>query len=331
MTLDNAIRTSTPPPLDPELAAGLARIPFMSSTLHPHEILEARERRLNQLPDRDVQLERLRRDGSIEVTEREVPGPLGGPDITVLIMAPTNPRTVPSPTIYYIHGGGMVMGTRFTGVDGLADLVDELGVVAVSVEYRLAPENPYPAPVEDCYAGLVWITENAEDLGIDSSRIIVMGASAGGGLAAAIALFARDHNGPAISHLVLGCPMLDDRGITPSSQELDGIGVFDRTSNKTGWGALLGDAAGGPDVSYYAAPARATDLSGLPPTFLDVGQVETFRDEVINFAARLSQSGVLAELHVWPGAFHGFEVVVTSDISKIAGQTRRAYIARALS
>jgi acetyl esterase/lipase len=143
---------------------------------------------------------------------------------------------------------------------------------------------------------------------------------------------ARDRGGPAPSHQILMCPMLDDRGVTPSSQELDGQGVWDRTSNLTGWTALLGDARGGPDVSPYAAPARAQDLTGLPPAFIDVGSVETFRDEDIHYAARLCQAGVSVEFHLWPGGFHGFDLIAPqSALAQIARATRLAYLRRALA
>jgi acetyl esterase/lipase len=226
----------------------------------------------------------------------------------------------------------MVLGNNRVGADALAEWAEELGIVGVSVEYRLAPEHPHPAPVEDCYAGLVWTGKHADELGIDPSRLVIAGGSAGGGLAAGTALMARDRGGPALSHQMLMCPMLDDRGITPSSQELDGEGVWDRTSNLTGWTALLGDARGGPDVSPYAAPARAQDLAGLPATFIDVGSVETFRDEDIDYAARLSQAGVSVEFHMWPGGFHGFDgLAPQTALARAARAARLAYLRRALA
>jgi acetyl esterase/lipase len=189
----------------------------------------------------------------------------------------------------------------------MLDWASEFGLVVVSVEYRLAPETPHPGPVEDCYAGLAWTARHADELGIDPERIIVAGASAGGGLAAALALLARDRGGPELAGQMLIYPMLDDRNDSPSAVQMAGLGVWDRTANDTGWGALLGAAKGGPEVSPYAAPARATDLSGLPPAFIDVGSAETFRDEDVAYAARIWQAGGRAELHVWPGAFHGFD------------------------
>jgi acetyl esterase/lipase len=192
-------------------------------------------------------------------------------------------------------------------VTGALEYARELDAVVVSVEYRLAPEHPHPAPIEDVYAGLLWTAEHAKEIGGDPERIVIMGASAGGGLSAALALLTRDRGGPRPIGQLLLCPMLDDRNDTPSAHQMTGVGVWDRTSNETGWTALLGDRRGGPDVSPYAAPARAEDLTGLPPAFLDVGSAETFRDEVVAYASRLWQSGGIAELHVWPGGFHGFD------------------------
>ena len=200
----------------------------------------------------------------------------------------------------------MIMGDNRTAMPRMLDWAEELQLTVVSVEYRLAPETQHPGPVEDCYAGLSWTAEHAGELGIDPSRIVIAGGSAGGGLAAAVTLMARDRGGPALAGQMLMCPMLDDRNDTPSARQMAGQGVWDHTSNHTGWTALLGAACGGPDVSPYAAPARAGDLSGLPPTFIDVGSAETFRDEDVTYASRIWQAGGVAELHVWPGGFHGF-------------------------
>lgn len=319
------------PPLDPELSAALAAMP-PGRSMSLEDVPARREEQARMLAAAG---DALRRDGAVELEERRVPGPPGAPDLPVLILRPARAQG-PWPGVYYAHGGGMVMGTNRTGADELALWVDEVGVVAVSVGYRLAPEHPHPAPVEDCYAGLVWTAEHRDELGIDPSRLAIAGASAGGGLAAGAALMARDRGGPALSHQILMCPMLDDRGITPSSQELDddvaGRGMWDRASNVTGWTALLGDAAGGPDVSPYAAPARAEDLAGLPAAFIDVGSAEIFRDEAIDYAARLSRAGVPVELHVWPGGFHGFdEVAPQTALARASRATRLGYVRRALS
>jgi acetyl esterase/lipase len=317
------------PPFDPELAAVLAAMPAdLQQPLQADAIPLLREQLTGLIPVAD---EALRRGGAVELEERQVPGPPGAPDVSLLILRPARGQA-PWPGLYHAHGGGMVMGDNRTGADELAGWVAEIGLVVVSVEYRLAPEHPHPAPVEDCYAGLAWTGQHAAELGIDPSRLIIAGASAGGGLAAATALLARDRGGPALSHQILMSPMLDDRAVTPSSQELDHEGLWDRTSNLVGRTALLGDARGGPDVSPYAAPARATDLSGLPPAYIDVGSVETFRDEAIDYAARLCQAGVSAELHVWAGGFHGFDLMVPqAAVSQASRATRLGYLRRALA
>ena len=326
---------STHPPFDPELSAAMAGLPAWLLRPMRAEDIPAQRELLAQMSTASD--DALRRDGAVELEERQIPGPAGAPDLSVLILRPARGRGGRGspgralPGVYHTHGGGMVMGTNRSGADQLALWADEVGVVAVSVEYRLAPEHPHPAPVEDCYAGLVWTGEHCDELGIDASRLIIAGASAGGGLAAGAALMARDRGGPALSHQMLMCPMLDDRGITPSSQELDGEGLWDRTSNTTAWTALLGDGRGGPEVSPYAAPARAPDLNRLPATFIDVGSVETFRDEGIEYAARLSRAGVSVELHLWPGGFHGFDgLAPQTALAQAARAARLGYLRRAV-
>ncbi|NEA69047.1 alpha/beta hydrolase [Streptomyces sp. SID12488] len=297
--------TLTPPPFDPELAAVLEMI---KDTLPPELTMDEIETvrkgpGIEMLADMDLTL-----GGAFEVEDRVVPGPENAPDISLLICRPAAPATDgPLPVIYHVHGGGMVLGNNRVGVDGPLRWGKELGAVVVSVEYRLAPEHPYPAPIDDVYAGLLWTAEHAGEIGGDPERIVIAGASAGGGLTAALALLLRDRKGPRPIGQLLMCPMLDDRNDTPSTHQMAGLGVWDRTANDTGWTALLGEQRGGPDVSPYAAPARATDLSGLPPAFLDVGSAETFRDEVVAYATGLWQAGGAAELHVWPGGFHGFD------------------------
>ncbi|MFC8520908.1 alpha/beta hydrolase [Streptomyces sp. NPDC057257] len=294
-----------PPPFDPELAAALEVIKDMISPgLTMDEIdLMRQGPGIEMLARLDLTAE-----GFFEVEERAVPGPENAPEISLLICRPAAPATGgPRPVIYHVHGGGMILGDNRVGVDVPLAWAKELDAVVVSVEYRLAPEHPHPAPIEDVYAGLVWTAEHAGELGADPERIVIAGASAGGGLSAALALLTRDRKGPRPIGQVLMCPMLDDRNETPSSHQMAGLGVWDRTANETGWTALLGDSRGGPDVSPYAAPARAEDLTGLPPAFLDVGSAETFRDEVVAYASRIWQAGGVAELHVWPGGFHGFD------------------------
>jgi acetyl esterase/lipase len=211
----------------------------------------------------------------------------------------------------YLHGGGMIFGLEQIGP--LYDLavreyVAASGVPMLVVDYRVAPEHPHPTPIEDCYSALVWLAEHAADLGVDPTRLAVMGDSAGGGLAAGVCLMARDRGGPAVAQQILIYPMLDDRPVTPNT-DLQPFLTWTYDDNITGWGALLGDNAGGEGVSPYAAPARADDLTGLPDTYLDVGDLDVFRNEDIEYARRLGDAGVPTELHVYPGCPHAFEAL----------------------
>ncbi|HEY4020988.1 MAG TPA: alpha/beta hydrolase [Pseudonocardiaceae bacterium] len=326
----DAAQVGPPVPFDPELAAALDVIrDRMPATITADMVPMFRAA---QAEAGDLSDEQLSLNGKFDVSERSVPGPAGAPDISLLICRPVSASTA-VPAVYFIHGGGMVIGTnRGQGITNVLDCAAQLGVAVVSVQYRLAPEHPHPAPVEDCYAGLVWTVEHADELGIDPSRIVVSGASAGGGLAAATALLARDRSGPELIGQLLLCPMLDDRNNSYSARQMTGLGIWDRGFNQVGWTALLGEAQGGPDVSPYAAPARATDLSGLPPTFIDVGSAETFRDEAVDYAARIWRAGGSAELHVWPGGFHGFVLLASqAAISQAAQAAVLSWLSRVMS
>jgi acetyl esterase/lipase len=259
--------------------------------------------------------------------DRMVPGPDGAPDIKVRIYRPTD-ATGTLPGIYFIHGGGMILGD-IDGEDAVAtQICERVDAVVVSVEYRLAPEHPYPAPVEDCYAGLVWMARHAGELRFDPDRLAVYGGSAGGGLTIAISMLARDRGFPALRFQMPIYPMIDDRNETPSSYEITDIGLWDRAGNIEAWKWYLGD--GKPD--QYAAPARAEDLTGLPPTFIDVGTVDLFRDEDITFAMRLMQAGVPTELHVNPGAYHAAEVFAPEcELSGVIWARRIEALRRALA
>lgn len=217
----------------------------------------------------------------------------------------------PGSAALYLHGGGMIFGLEHVGALydlAVRDYVAASGVPMLLVDYRVAPEHPHPVPVEDCFAALRWLADNAEMLGVDPSRIAVMGDSAGGGLAAAVSLLARDRGGPAIAQQLLIYPMLDDRPATPDPHLLPFL-TWTYDDNATGWGALLGPDAGTDTAPAYAAPARAEDLSGLPDTYLDVGDLDIFRNENIAYARRLADAGVPTELHVYPGCPHAFEVL----------------------
>ncbi|WP_106815297.1 alpha/beta hydrolase [Microbacterium timonense] len=254
-----------------------------------------------------------------------------GPDDNGVPLIVLRPREVSSPpVIYHVHGGGMVVGTATDVLPALAPLAARVGAAIVAVEYRLAPENRYPAAVEDVYAGLEWVAQSAADLGMDPARIIIDGVSAGGGLAAATALLARDRRGPRLIGQMLVCPMLDDRNDSASGYQMAGSGAWDRTANATGWAAYLGDLPR-EDVPIYASPGRATDLSGLPPTFIDVGSAETFRDEDVAYATRIWAAGGDAELHVWPGGVHGFDALAPdAPLSEDARNARARWLERLL-
>lgn len=272
--------TPTPPPLNAELAALLAQTPVLQRpTVITPETIGALRQSLSAMEPDD---EELRRDGAFDIEERRVPGPEGAPDIPLLIARPTRPREPQPPVLYFIHGGGMIAGSNRSSTRAVLDIAQEVGLAVVSVEYRLAPEHPYPAAVDDCFAGLEWAAAHAAELGTDSGRVLLCGARAGGGLAAAVALLARDREGPAITTAqMLICPMLDHRNDTPSTHQMASQPFWNRQANDTGWTAYLPGRVPGENVSPYASPALAGDLSGLPPTYLDVGSVDTFRDEVI--------------------------------------------------
>lgn len=259
--------------------------------------------------------------------DRSVPGPEGAPDITLRIYRPLN-ASGQLAGLYYIHGGGMVLGSIQTEDATATMLCDQTGATVVSVEYRLAPEDPHPAQVEDCYAGLRWTAEHAAELGIDPQRLALYGGSAGGGLVIATALMARDRGGPALRFMMPIYPMIDDRNETASSGEIVDVGIWDRDANLEAWKWYLGDKP----ADQYAAPARAEDVSGLPPAFIDVGTVDMFRDEDIAFAQRLMQAGIPCELHVYPGAYHASETfALDAALSRRIWANRVAALQRALS
>ncbi|NOK04489.1 MULTISPECIES: alpha/beta hydrolase [Myxococcus] len=274
-----------------------------------------------------VTRETLIGDAQVSCVDYSIPG-YQGAEIVVSVIARQG-HSVPGPAVYHIHGGGMVMGTRFAGAKPLVEWALRHDAVCVTVEYRLAPEHPAPTLVEDCYAGLAWMAAHADMLRFDPNQLVIFGGSGGGGLAAGTTLLARDRQGPRLLGQLLQCPMLDDRNETESAHRYDGVGVWDRTSNLTAWRAVLGDRCGGTEVSPYSAPARASDLSGLPPTFIDVGGAETFRDEAVAYARGILAAGGECELHVWGGAFHGFyDIAPQSDLARACIAARDAWLAR---
>lgn len=227
------------------------------------------------------------------------------------------------PALLWIHGGGYVLGHP-DGEESLCEsFVNAANCVVISPDYRLAPEHPFPAAIEDCYAALVWMKSAADELNIDLSRIAVGGGSAGGGLTAALALMARDKGGPAICFQMPLYPMIDDRNATPSSHEITDPAVWNRANNLSAWKMYLGEHANG-DISPYAAPSRAKSLAGLPPTYTCVGQLDPFRDETIDYVTRLAQAGVDVEFQLYPGCYHAFEHVVPN--AEISQRAKNGYV-----
>lgn len=310
------------PPYDPECEVPLARMAeLMPSTLTADMIPMMRQGTPIDLTDDALAA------AGVTCHDLVIPGFEGG-EIGISLIARAD-HAGHGPGIFHTHGGGMVAGDRMAGMHVVLPWIVAHDAVAVTVEYRLAPEFPDPYPVEDCYAALVWTAAHAAELGIDADRLMIAGVSAGGGLAAGCALLARDRGGPKLTGQMLVCPMLDDRDGTVSSAQYQGTGTWDRASNVMGWTALLGDRRATDDVSTYAAPARATDLSGLPPAFIDCGSAEVFRDEDVAYATALWAAGGQAELHVWPGGFHGFDMIAPhAAISQAAIAARDAWIAR---
>ncbi len=208
------------------------------------------------------------------------------------------------PCVYSMHGGGYVFGSYANDDARLDGWSSSYRSVGVSVDYRLAPETPFPGPLDDCYLGLKWVFDHHDELNVDPERIGVSGTSAGAGLAAGLAPLARDRGEVPLQFQLLDAPMIDDRQVTPSSQR-DDLVIFDREASEFGWRSYLGDLYGTPDVPAYAAPARAADLAGLPAAYICAGNVDGFRDDAIGYATRLNQAGVAAELHIYAGAPHG--------------------------
>jgi acetyl esterase/lipase len=297
--------------VDTELLAALDERP--TSHLSLATLAESRATRAAEVA---LELASQPEDPELDVAQRRVPGPAGAPDLRVVVYMPRHvPR--PLPALLWIHGGGYVQGSPEADDKKVKTIVGEVGCAAISVDYRLAPESPFPAGVEDCYAALSWAHAQADALGIDRRRIAVGGSSAGGGLAAALALLARDRGQLPVAFQLLLVPMLDDRTATMDDpQPYAGEFGWTRTNNRFGWTSLLGQAPGGEDVSPYAAPARARSLAGLPPTYVGTGALDLFIEEDLEYARRLMRAGVPTELHVYPGAYHGFTRAEAARVSK---------------
>jgi len=268
---------------------------------------------------------------TVDMREVRMPGPKGAPDVRGLLYAPKDARA-PRPAVLHIHGGGYVIGAPEMSADGNLGYAERFGAVVLSVDYRLAPGAKHPGPVEDCYAALAWLHAQAEALNLDRARIIVSGESAGGGLAAALALLARDRGAYPLAFQHLIYPMIDDRTVIhPEPSPYAGQFVWTRELNRFGWTSLLDHAPGSPDVSCYAAAARAEDVSGLPPTYIACGALDLFLEENLEYARRLMRAGVPVELHVYPGAPHGFQMMAEAKVARQATQDSVAALERALA
>lgn len=246
----------------------------------------------------------------VRVEEGHVPGPVGAPAVPVVTYRPMAPHPN-APALVYIHSGGIVSGTPEVDDARCRQMASELGLIIFSVDYRLAPEAPYPAAIEDCYAALKWAHDHATDLGIDRNRLIIGGDSAGGGLTACLALLARDRAEIKVLFQLLIYPMLDDRtGTTLMPSPVLGEYIWTRSANHYAWNAYLGKTPGSAGISEYAAAFRATDLTGLPPAYIGVGSLDLFLDEDLEYARRLMAAGVPTEVCVVPGAYHVFDVFI---------------------
>jgi triacylglycerol lipase len=307
------------PLVDPELRPLLDAWPTITLTTETLAELRGRTLPLPPAPD-----------SGVDVEEREVPGPAGAPAIRLHIYRPRG-AAGPLGCIYHIHGGGYVGGKAGELAFVHRPLAGALGCVIVSVDYRLAPETVFPGAIEDCYAGLAWTIAHADDLGIDPARVGVMGESAGGGLAAALALMVRDRGEYRLAFQHLTYPMIDDRTCTRPAHPVAGEFIWTPANNRFGWAALLGCEPGSEGVSPYAAAARAEDLAGLPPTFIMTGTLDLFVDEDIEYARRLIAAGVPTELHIHPGGFHGFDALPGPGVANRAQAQRLDALARGLA
>ena len=278
------------PTLDPELAPMLEVLPDLSQGME--DIHAARDLMALMIPSGPTPGEE-----ALDITDVTHEG------VTLRVYRPTDPA--PGAGVLYLHGGGFCLGSVASEHGGAVQIALALNVVVVSVEYRLAPEHPYPAGLDDCYAGLQYLSTLVD-------RIAVHGQSAGGGLAAATVLKARDLGGPAVAFQSLGMPELDDRLETPSMQQFVATPLWSRPQAIKSWEYYLG----GKPADAYAAPARAVDLSGLPPAHVTVMELDPLRDEGIDYATRMLQAGVSVELHAYPGTFHGSSLVVEAAVSK---------------
>lgn len=299
---------STPYAFDPELAPFVSLLPEVS--IADPAVARAAIEEFVEAGGFEANIDR----SGLEITDRLVTR-ANAPEVRVRVYRPEQTSTTRA-ALLYIHGGGFVIGSIEMEEHNATALARELGIVVASVEYRLAPEDPFPAGLDDCEAALRWLHEEAVELGVDPTRVGVYGMSAGGGLAAALALRARDRGGPAIAFQFLGIPELDDRLDTPSLRRFVDTPLWNRPNAELSWRHYLANVEG--EVPHDAAPARASDLAGLPPAYVSAMEFDPLRDEAIDYATRLLQAGVPTELHVFPGTFHGSAFITEAAISRRA-------------
>ncbi len=308
---------------DPDLQAIIPLLPDISALSTAEKVQEVRSMGI-AMGEPPPQLDDVERE------DRVIPGPEGAPDVEVRIYRPKDRSAETLPGVLEIHGGGFMLGSKDMMDPWCDRVVSEAGAVVVSTDYRLAPEDPFPAGLEDCYAALCWMVENAAELGIDPDRIAVAGQSAGGGLAAACALLARDRGGPKLCFQLLEIPELDDRLETPSMRQFTDTPLWNRPNAVWSWKHYLGPDHSG-EVSPYAAPSRAKDLAGLPSAYVSVMEFDPLRDEGILYALGMLQAGVAVELHAYAGTFHGSSLVPTAEPSRRNAQEVIDVLRRRLS
>ncbi|NBE84664.1 alpha/beta hydrolase fold domain-containing protein [Micromonospora sp. NEAU-HG-1] len=309
-------------PFDTELAPWAPMLPILDLR-DPAAAREVGRAIAAQLPQPDLT--------GLTVLDRTVPGPAGAPAVPVRIYTP-QPATAPAPAVLHLHGGGFVLGDLALEHADAAAFATGIGAVVIAVDYRLAPEEPFPAALEDCYAVLCWLAGNTDELGVDPTRLGLYGRSSGGGIAAGLTLLTRDRGGPRLAMQYLDVPVLDDQLDSVSMRAYVDTPIWNRPSAELGWAYYLGDDVkpGDPSVSPYAAPARAEDLAGLPPAFISSCQFDPVRDEGMHYAQRLAQAGVPTEAHLYPATFHGSALVTEAAVSRRMQQDAVAAFRRML-
>lgn len=293
---------------DKEFLPFIPELPTVQDFSTPEKIQTLREMRATMLetpPDRE----------DVTKSDRRIPGHAGDPDVDVRVYTPGASSDGLRPCLIEVHGGGFILGNVEMMDPWCQMIAAEVDCVVVSVEYRLAPEHPFPAGVHDCYAALEWVAGNAQELGVDPERIAIGGQSAGGGIAAGTALFSRDQGGPALCFQLLEIPEIDDRLETASMLAFQDTPFWNRPNAVWSWHHYLGpDHEGEPSI--YAAPARAQDLSNLPPTYVSTMEFDPLRDEGLDYGMRLLQAGISVELHNYAGTFHGSAFLPTAEPSR---------------